>query len=568
MNKLSLLVSQIVAVLTVSIFPLYGETSTALPTTQHCLEVDLGIENATIYTANNHQPQANYIGVKKGRIIAVGKGHANFCSSSHIISGEDLFVYPGFVDAHVHLKGIGQRERNLNLQGLKSLAETLKITQDFAEANPQLSWITGRGWIENLWPKQRFPNRSELDQIIADRPAYLIRADGHTALANSAALKLAGITNSTQAPAGGEIEKNGNGEPTGILIDNAMALVETLIPASSQAEDKLALAQGMARNVKFGWTQTHNAGGSLADLKILRQLQQEGKLKHRVYYALTQGDNGDHLLSNGAQLDPQHWITARGIKLYSDGALGSRGAALLEKYHDGKGKGLLLIDSATIIPILQSALRQGIQIQTHAIGDRANRLVLDWYERAFNSVDKSEWKIKQPRWRIEHAQNIHPKDQRRYQQLGIIPSMQASHAIGDLHFAPARLGQSRLANAYPWKPMVDLGLKVAGGSDAPVEIGDPLIEFYALVARQDLSGFSAEGWHPEHRLSRDQALKMLTLWPAHAAFQERDLGSIQQGKLADFTILDRNIMTVPTADIIKAKVKYTIVDGQIMHRDQ
>jgi len=531
-----------------------------------CVDADTAFINTTIYTAEEQQPTAKFVAIKDGRFIELGEQPPKFCQGTKIIDGQGLYIYPGFTDAHAHLKGVGYRESSLNLQGSKSLAAALAATKNYADKNPQLNWIVGRGWIEKLWPEKRFPTRQELDQLIPERPVVLTRADGHTILVNSKALSMAGIDAGTPAPAGGVIEKDQQGQPNGILIDNAMALVRRLIPAKTQVEDKQALAQALARNVRLGWTQTHNAGGSVADLDLLNQLKQRGQLKHRVYYALSQGDNSDQMLRQGPWLDDEHWITARGIKIYSDGALGSRGAALIEKYHDGKGSGLLLTDRKTIMPILKSALRKGVQIQTHAIGDLANRLVLDWYEQAFNSVPKSEWKIKQPRWRIEHAQNIQPSDQPRFKELGIIPSMQASHAIGDLHFAPARLGQQRLANAYPWKNMVDLGLKVAGGSDAPVEIGDPRIEFYAIVARKDLAGFSAKGWHPELSLNREQALKMLTLWPAYAAFQEQQLGSIKAGKLADLTIFDRNIMTVPEAEILKAQVKYTIVNGVIMHQ--
>lgn len=532
---------------------------------KHCVEADLAF-SGNIYTANDKFPKANHLAIKGNKIAAVSLEPITLCDGARHFRLKKGAIFPGFSDAHVHLKGIGYREKNLNLQGIDSLAETMQAVADYAKANPDASWVVGRGWIEKVWPEKRFPKLADIDAIVGDRPAYLTRADGHSALANSAALKLAGIDKNTQAPEGGAIEKDSNGELTGLLVDNAMALVEKLIPENTRADDKDALAKGLARNVQLGWTQTQNAGGSWQDLQLLQELKKEGQLAHRVYYALSQGDNADELLSKGARLDEDSWISARGIKLYSDGALGSRGAALIEPYHDAKGKGLLLIDEATIMPILEKALRKGIQIQTHAIGDLANQLVLDWYEKAFLSVPREEWAIANPRWRIEHSQNITPKDQDRFKQLGIIPSMQPSHAIGDLHFAPDRLGEERLQNAYPWQSLLDKGLIIAGGSDAPVEIGDPRIEFYAASIRKDTTGFQADGWHPELAVSRDNALKMFTLWPAYAAFEENLRGSIEVGKLADLTIFDRDIMTAAADQILTADILFTIVDGKIAHQ--
>ncbi|NHO86455.1 amidohydrolase [Pseudoteredinibacter isoporae] len=532
---------------------------------KHCVEADLAF-SGNIYTANDNFPKANHLAIKGNKIAAVSLEPITLCDGARHFRLKKGAILPGFTDAHVHLKGIGYREKNLNLQGINSLAETLQAVADYAKANPDASWVVGRGWIEKVWPEKRFPNLADIDAIVGDRPAYLTRADGHSALANSAALKLAGIDKHTQAPEGGAIEKDSKGELTGLLVDNAMALVEKLIPENTRADDKDALARGLKRNAQLGWTQTQNAGGSWQDLQLLQELQNEGQLAHRVYYALSQGDDADKLLNKGAQFDGGSWISARGIKLYSDGALGSRGAALIEPYHDAKSKGLLLIDEPTIMPILEKALRKGIQIQTHAIGDLANRLVLDWYEKAFRNVPRDEWAIANPRWRIEHSQNITPEDQDRFKQLGVIPSMQPSHAIGDLHFAPDRLGEKRLQNAYPWQSLLDKGLIIAGGSDAPVEIGDPRIEFYAASIRKDTSGFQAEGWHPELAVSRDNALKMFTLWPAYAAFEENLRGSIEVGKLADLTIFNRDIMTVAGDQILEADVLFTIIDGNIAYQ--
>jgi len=535
---------------------------------QACIQADLALSNTTIYTANDKFPKAQHLAITDGSIVAVSTERLKLCKGVKQLDVRGAFVYPGFTDAHVHLKGIGYREKQLNLQDINSLAETMQAVADYAQANPKQKWVVGRGWIEKVWPEKRFPNRQDIDAIVNDRPAFLMRADGHSVLVNSKALALAGIDKNTEAPDGGAILKDIKGELSGILVDNAMALVSKLLPEKTLSDDKDALVRGLARNVTLGWTQTQNAGGSLSDLKILRELQSAGALNHRVYYALGQGPDANSLLKNGPQLDEDYWINARGIKIYSDGALGSRGAALLENYHDAKTQGLLLIDEARIMPLLKQALRKGIQVQTHAIGDKANRLVLDWYEKAFASVPKNLWAVEHPRWRIEHSQNITPEDQIRFKQLGIIPSMQPSHAIGDLHFAPDRLGKARLQNAYPWQSLLDIGLIIAGGSDAPVEIGDPRIEFYAAVARMDTKGYQTPQWHPELAVSRQNALKMFTLWPAYAAFEEHVLGSIEAGKFADFTIFDRDIMTVPVEEILQAKVRYTIVGGKIMYQSK
>ncbi|MFC7049558.1 amidohydrolase [Emcibacter nanhaiensis] len=534
-----------------------------------CEQADLVLHNATIYTVNDKAPRAEALAIRDGKFIYVGNEDGvkpYLCGGNDIRDLKGMAVYPGFTDSHYHLKGVGYREKELNLQGAESLAKMLQQVSAYLQAHPvaEGGWLTGRGWIEKTWPEKRFPTRQEIDEIVPDRPAFLVRADGHAGIANSLALKMAGINAAAPDPNGGEILKDASGEPTGMLVDNAMELVTRLIPEPSRADDKEAFLLATERNAALGWTQIQNAGGTWRDLELLEELRQEGRLKTRVYYALSDGAPAKRLLAEGPITDPDHMIVARAIKLYTDGALGSRGAALLADYADHHGKGLLLTDHDKIMPILIEALTKGIQIETHAIGDRANRLVLDWYQEAFNTVPPEQRKVKAPRWRIEHAQNIHPDDQQRFIDLGVIPSMQASHAIGDLHFARDRLGLERLKYAYPWKDMIKKGAVIPGGSDAPVEIGDPRIEFYAAVTRKDLNGFQAEGWHPEQALSREEALKMLTLWPAIAAFQEDVRGSIEVGKLSDLTVLTKDIMTVPEDFIMSAVTAMTVVGGHIV----
>jgi hypothetical protein len=407
-----------------------------------------------------------------------------------------------------------------------------------------------------------------LDRFSSDKPVILERADGHAVVVNSLALELAGISSESNDPHGGRIEKDKNGEPTGMLIDKATSLVEKLIPKTTKQEDKRDLKAGIDSNVSLGWTQVQIAGGTFSDIEILEEIKKEGNLLQRVYFAVSAGEPAETLLRLGPKLDPENMLTVRGIKLYADGALGSRGAALLEKYEDQDTTGLLIFTKEETLPVLEKALKKGIQIQTHAIGDKGNRITLDWYQEAFNSIVDEERKVIDPRWRIEHSQIITKEDQIRFRDMEIIASMQPSHAIGDLHFAPSRLGMQRVGNGYVWRNLIDLGVVVAGGSDAPVEIGDPRIEFYAAIARKDLDGFYDRGWHLEQAVTREEALKMFTIWPAFAAFQEDINGTIEVGKLADLTIFSKDIMKVPEEEILEAQVIMTIVNGKIVFEDK
>ena len=532
-----------------------------------CKKADVVLVNTTIYTVSESKPKAEALAFLGDTLVFVGSNKLSEeyqCGEAKIIDLEGSFVYPGFVDSHAHLKGIGTRENSLNLQGINSLKEMLTAVEIYSNGIEPGEWVVGRGWIEKVWPEKRFPTRYELDRFSSDKPVMLERADGHAVVVNSLALELAGISSESTDPHGGRIEKDKNGQPTGMLIDRATSLVEKLIPERTKQEDKRDLKAGIDRNISLGWTQVQIAGGTFSDIKILEEIREEGNLLQRVYFAVSAGKPAETLLKVGSTLDPTNMLTVRGIKLYADGALGSRGAALIEKYDDQETKGLVIFTKEETMPVLIEALRKGIQIQTHAIGDMGNRLTLDWYEEAFSSVKKEERQIVDPRWRIEHSQIITEEDQVRFKDMEIIASMQPSHAIGDLHFAPSRLGMERVGNGYPWRNLIDLGVIIAGGSDAPVEIGDPLIEFYAAVARKDLDGFYSKGWHLEQAVTRKEALKMFTIWPAFAAFQEDIKGTIEVGKLADLTVFSKDIMKVPEEEIIKTQAVMTIVNGQIV----
>lgn len=539
---------------------------------QSCKEADIVLKNGTIYTVNDNQPMAEAVAILDSKIIYVGDNigvERYACGDANVINLAGKAVYPGLIDAHGHLTRVGNRETNLNLQGIDSLAEMLDAVKKHADDNPTSEWIIGRGWIEKVWPEKRFPTRQDLDAIIPDRPAILTRADAHAAVMNTVAMNMANITGETVAPSGGAINLDENGEPTGMLIDKAMGLVNALVPADTREQTKDALRIATERNVSLGWTGFHNAGDTYDVVNMLRELRAEGKLAHRVYHAvrpMLYPEDAEILYKNGGELDPEHYVTAREFKITVDGALGSRGAGFIEPYSDYDTVGLVRYDEDDLRPLLIRGLKTGIQFQVHAIGDAANKMVLNAYEQALNAVPKSKRAVANPRWRIEHAQNVQPEDVDRFIDMDILPSMQPSHAIGDLHFAGDRLGIDRLANAYLWRTFIDKGAIIPGGTDQPVEIGDPRIEFYAAVARKDLNGYSGEGWHPELAVTRVEALKMFTIWAAYASFEENVLGSIEVGKLADFSIFSEDLMKIPEDQIMSSENVMTIVHGKIVYK--
>ena len=533
-----------------------------------CIESDLVLVNTKIYTANPKNPTAEALAIKNGKFSFIGTNTEaqNFnCGESKLLDLEGSFVYPGFIDAHAHLKGIGYRELNLNLQGADSLKSMLTQVTIHANKLPIGDWVIGRGWIEKKWPEARFPTLEELDAISSDKPIALERADGHAIIVNSLALKLAGIDRDTFDPIGGKIDKDINGEPNGVLIDKASLLVEKIIPKRSRQDEKNALKEGLYRTASMGWTQLHDAGSPLSDYELLEEIKEEENLPIRIQFYVSDGDEAIQFIETGPYLDPQHMLTARGVKLYADGAIGSRGAAFFNKYDDYETKGFLIFQKEETMPKLIKALVNGIQIQTHAIGDLANSVTLDWYAEAFSSVSEANRMIIEPRWRIEHSQNILPIDQQRFADLKVIASMQPSHAIGDLHFAHKRLGVDRLDNAYTWRSLIDLGVVIAGGSDAPVEIGDPRIEFKAAIGRKDLDGYYQDYWNLDESVSREEALYMFTKWAAYSVFEEDIKGTIEVGKLADLTIFSKDLMVIPEEEIMSSQILMTIVDGRVVY---
>jgi predicted amidohydrolase YtcJ len=530
--------------------------------------VDLLLTNGNVYTVTEKQPKAEAVAVKANRIVFVGSNEdAKKFHAAKIMDLRGRTVVPGFTDSHCHIFGIGEREMQLNLEGANSLEDFLARVKERVDKTSPGKWITGRGWIETFWKPPQFPMRQDLDKIAPNNPVFLTRADGHASIANSAALKIARIDRKTVDPFGGQILKN-NGEPNGMLLDNAQELVAKNIPKATQLEREEALLHGIDREIKLGWCEIQNAGSHKDDIDLIRKTFEAGKTKIRFVNAVYgPGEDARNFLREGPTINAfDNHFTQRTIKVLFDGALGSRGAALLKPYRDApETSGFLREKPEDLGAMFEEALRRGIQVETHAIGDRANRLILDLYEQAFKAVLVDEWKIREPRWRIEHAQIVDPDDILRFAKLGVIPSMQPSHAISDLFFAPARLGMDRLIGAYAWQSFLKSGCIIAGGSDAPVERGEPMIEFYAAIARKSIKGESGEGWHPEQAVSREDALKMFTTWPAYAAFEEKDKGSIEVGKLADFTVLSRDIMKIPEAEILETQNEMTVIGGEIIY---
>jgi predicted amidohydrolase YtcJ len=538
------------------------------PATGVAAPADVVFKNGNIYTNDDRQPHAEALAVVDGKLVYVGSnaGLASF-SAKRTIDLKGRTVVPGFVDAHAHLAGIGAREATLNLEGIESLDKLLAVVKKTAAGKKAGAWVVGRGWIETFWKPPAFPRRQDLDRAAPRHPVFLTRADGHGAVANSAALALAGIDARTPDPFGGKIVKDpSNGEPTGMLLDAAQNLVQKQLPPVTPAESERHLLLGVAREVALGWTQIHIAGNSWSEVDQLRALYRAGKIKLRIYDAIRgPGADAERLLRDGPSLGEQGGrLTVRTIKITIDGALGSRGAALLAPYSDADTSGFLTQKEDELARLFAEALRRGIQVETHAIGDRANRTILDLYEKAFQAVPPAQRKVSEPRWRVEHAQIVALEDIPRFARLGVIPSMQPSHAIGDLHFAERRLGRDRLEGAYAWRRFRDAGSVIAGGTDAPVERGEPMIEFYAAVARRDLHGFRGKGWHADQILTRAEALRALTLWPAIASFQEKERGSLEAGKVADLTVLSADVIKIPEAEIPKTRCLTTVIGGEIV----
>lgn len=509
----------------------------------------------TIYTGNGMETVEAVTVDDNGRIIAVSPPSSQDWDDSDVtlVDLDGAVMFPGFVDGHAHLLGIGERELTLNLEGTASIGELVTRIESELQGRPEGQVLFGRGWIETGWPEGRMPTAADLDAVSPDNPVVLGRADGHALVANSAALAAAGVTDATADVEGGKIERDADGKATGILIDNAMGQVYALVSEPTGEDIVRAYVIGSKNYSARGWTGVHNMSVSPDHASVLERLDLEGRMPLRLHNAYD--ESGFEIAATRAH--ETDTITNRAVKLYMDGALGSRGALLIEPYSDRPDtSGLSLMQPELLFIAMEMAEQNQVQLAIHAIGDLANRHILDSFEAGEYSADN--------RWRIEHTQILHPDDIARVGSLGLIASMQPSHAIGDLKFAPDRLGQGRLYGAYAWQSLLNTGAIIVGGSDAPVEIGTPQIEFYAAVARKDFEGFSNEDWYAEEALTREQALTLFTSAPAYAGFMEDQLGTIEVGKLADFSVFDRDLMTIPEAEILQANAIMTVVHGEIV----
>ncbi|MEM9669706.1 MAG: amidohydrolase [Pseudomonadota bacterium] len=493
-----------------------------------------------------------------GRIAATGDEDEVLTGISDDVARVDLAgatMFPGFVDGHAHLIGIGQRELVLDLSSTASVSELVEQIASEVEDAQSGAVVFGRGWIETGWPENRMPRALDVDVVSRDNPVVLIRADGHALFANTAAMQAAGIDDSTPNPDGGSIERDETGAATGIFVDNAMGPLVALIDSPGEAEREAALSLGAMVYAERGWTGLHNMSVDPADAPLMQRLDGDGRLPVRVHNAFDPAGM-DLAISRAHETDT---IQNRAVKIYMDGALGSRGALLFDPYTDRPDiSGLALRQREETLDLLKSAAAGDVQIAFHAIGDKANYNALTWMGETLSSEGESL----DLRWRVEHAQIVRPQDIPLFTEYGIIASMQPSHAIGDLKFAPARLGTNRLRGAYAWSSLINQNTVLVSGSDAPVEVGSPLIEFYAATIRKALDGTSGDGWHPEEALSRFEALKSLTSAPAYASFQEDELGTIEVGKWADFSVFDRDLMTIPGPEILQAKAVMTVVAGE------
>lgn len=527
---------------------------------------DLIVTNARIYTVDEARPLAAALAVRDGRVLYAGDERGALVlrgTGTRVVDAGGRTVIPGMVDAHAHLSGLGVTLRQVDLTGTRSYDEVVARVAERARTAPAGSWIEGRGWDQNDWGDTRWPTHDRLSAAVPNHPVMLTRVDGHAVLVNARAMQAAGLTRDTKDPSGGRIERDAQGNPSGVLVDNAESLVASRIPPLTRAELREALVAATRVSHRWGLTGVHEAGVGRATIETYEALAREGALDFRAYVMIGD-DSADiaHYLARGPQSGlhgGRLWV--RAIKLYSDGALGSRGAALLEPYADAPDqRGLLVSAPAHIRDVATRALRAGFQVNTHAIGDRGNRLVLDAYEAALAAVPTADH-----RFRVEHAQILHSDDIPRFATLGVIPSMQASHQTSDMYWAGSRLGQGRLLGAYAWRSLLATGAIIPNGSDFPVEQVNPLISFHAAVARQDGADWPVGGWFPEQRMTREEALRSMTLWPAMAAFQEKELGSLTPGKFADFVILDQDIMRVPAELLLRTQVVATYVGGKAVY---
>jgi predicted amidohydrolase YtcJ len=521
------------------------------------------LHNADIHTLDSARPKASAMAwAADGSIVAIGSSEAllqQYPQAQHV-DAAGRSVLPGLIDAHAHLMNLGHSLLNVNLVGADSKEEVVRRLLAFAADLPPGAWLLGRGWDQNHWPEREFPTAADLDAAFPERPVWLTRVDGHANWANSAALAVStrDLSGDWQ-PEGGRILRGADGQPTGVLIDTAKAFVAAAMPPVSDATRELALRRALEASVRHGLTGVHDMGVSLADLALFRRFADAGALPLRV---TAYADGNSHALTAlcafGPLTHPSGRLRMGGVKLYADGALGSRGAVLIEDYHDEPGhRGLGVTSEADLDTAMRKARGCGLQVATHAIGDGGNRLVLSLYQRVLGDATSGDH-----RWRIEHAQIVDPADIPRFAALKVLASMQPIHATSDMPWVPIRLGPDRLAGAYAWRSFVEHGVRMPFGSDFPVEPVNPLLGVHAAITRQDAGGAPPGGWLPGQRLDVAEALRGFTSEAAWAGFAEAEVGRLAPGLRADFVILDADPMALPAAQVRTLGVVSTWVDGR------
>jgi predicted amidohydrolase YtcJ len=526
---------------------------------------DLLLNNVNGYTLDSHGKLHHFqaLLIDQGKVIATGVNAdlVKRAGDAKVIDGHGKTLLPGLIDAHGHVLELGYARNNVDLVGTQTLAEALAKVKTYAAAHPDAKWIVGSGWNQEIWKLGRFPTAKELDSAVSDRPVWLSRVDGHAGWANTAAMKLAGITKATQDPAGGRIERDADGNPNGVFVDGATDLIYAVVPAPTPQQKVAALDTALAEMASVGLTGVSDPGIDLANYKLYRQYADQHKLTARIYAMIHgTGDDFDAISKDGPLIGyGNDFLTVRSVKLYADGALGSRGAAMLKPYADDPhNSGLLFLKPAELTAKIGKALGKGYQVGIHAIGDHANREVLDSYAAAYKAHPDGV----ALRNRIEHAQIVSLQDIPRFVPLHLIASMQPTHATSDMNMAEDRIGDERIKGAYAWQRFLKQGTIVAGGSDFPVESPNPFYGLYSAVTREDHNGQPPGGWYPDQDMTFDQALRAFTLDAAYAEHAEKTLGTLEPGKWADFILIDHDVVKDPASKIWNTRVLQTWVGGK------